>query len=188
MYLSCSQGRPRVSALSLTARPEPRVTRCEHARHRRVIGEYRHRDAPRSGGSEPRRTVFPLAYASAEILVREPKHSMSSPLRRSSSMWTTQPHCVEVVCGARQGTSTYCSPTDLDTHPHRYVTFVVAPFPLFSFSLPVAGRTPFPLYHCTNPALLSPHRLGSRERVPPRLPWHAHIFQIHQSRRFCRFL
>src|SRR6266851_4404181 len=56
----------------------------------RVIGEYRHRDAPRSGGSEPCRTVFPLAYASAEILVREPKrfdHSMSSPRRRSSSMW-----------------------------------------------------------------------------------------------------
>ena len=28
--------------------PEPRMTRREHARHRRVIGEYRNRDAPRS--------------------------------------------------------------------------------------------------------------------------------------------
>jgi hypothetical protein len=45
--------------------PEPRVTQREHARHRRVIGEYRHRDAPRSGGSEPRRTVDTCARAEA---------------------------------------------------------------------------------------------------------------------------
>jgi polyprenyldihydroxybenzoate methyltransferase/3-demethylubiquinol 3-O-methyltransferase len=105
---SRSQGRVRVSNLSLTTHSEPRATRREHARHRSSsenIGIIPMRQA----AVDPGLAAPSFHHASAEILVQDPKQ-FDLVCSIEVVEHVDNPDAFEVGCGARQGLSTHCLP------------------------------------------------------------------------------